>query len=249
MIPYSQISIIVPCKNESANILTLSQLMEIFPTQLEMILVEGGSQDDTALQCERMASLYPSLVKVVTQSQKGKMNAVMEGIYESSRDHIAIFDADLTVSLQDQLKLIDIYCQNNGKSFVTGNRLNRKMHSGSMQLANLLANYIFGLIFSLVLKNRIVDTLCGTKIFPKEIILSPRCKKIVNNDPFGDFSMISNAWLFGLDVKSIKVEYLPRRFGATNIRRWSSGVLLCKILIEFILNHGFSKVKAHGNTA
>ena len=158
MIPYSQISIIVPCKNESANILTLSQLMEIFPSQLDMILVEGGSEDDTAQQCERMAALYPSLVKVVTQSQKGKMNAVMEGIYESSRNHIAIFDADLTVSLQDQLKLIDIYCQNDGNSFVTGNRLNRKMHSGSMRLANLIANYSFGLIFSIVLRNRIVDT-------------------------------------------------------------------------------------------
>jgi len=247
MIPYSQISIIVPCKNESENIFNLSKLMEIFPTELEMILVEGGSQDDTAQQCARMAALYPSLVKVVTQSQKGKMNAVMEGVYESSREHIAIFDADLTVSLKDQLKLIDIYCELNGNSFVTGNRLNRKMHRGSMQLANLLANYTFGLIFSIVLGNRIVDTLCGTKMFPKEILLKPRCKKVVDNDPFGDFSMIANAWLYGLDINSVKVEYLPRRFGATNIRRWSSGLVLCKILIEFIINHGFSRVKARGN--
>lgn len=249
MIPYSQISIIVPCKNESANILTLSKLMEIFPTQLEIILVEGGSQDDTAQQCARMASLYPSFVKVVTQSKKGKMNAVMEGIYESSREHIAIFDADLTVSLQDQLRLIDIYCERDGNTFITGNRLNKKMHSGSMQLANLVANYTFGLIFSIVLKNRIVDTLCGTKMFPKKILLKPRCIKVVNDDPFGDFSMILNAWLYGLDVKSVKVEYLPRRFGATNIRRWSSGLVLCKILIEFIINHGFSRVEAQGNRA
>ena len=116
-----------------------------------------------------------------------------------------------------------------------------------MRLANLLANYTFGLIFSIVLKNRIVDTLCGTKIFPKKIVLNPRCKKVLNNDPFGDFSMILNAWLYGLDVKSVKVEYLPRRFGATNIRRWSSGLVLSRILIEFIINHGFSKVKAKGN--
>lgn len=243
MIPYSRISMIVPCKNESANILTLSQLLKVFPTDLELILVEGGSQDDTAYQCERMASIYPNLVKVVTQSKKGKMNAVMEGIQESSRDHIAIFDADLTVSLQDQLKLIDIYCQNNGGSFVTGNRLNRKMHAGSMQLANLIANYIFGIMFSVLVKTRIVDTLCGTKIFPKDLVLNPICKKIVANDPFGDFSMISNAWLLGLDIKSIKVEYLPRRFGSTNIKRWSSGLVLCRILFEFVLNHGISPRK------
>ena len=53
------------------------------------------------------------------------------------------------------------------------------------------------------------------------------------------------AWV---DIKSIKVEYLPRRFGSTNIRRWSSGIVLCKILFEFVINHGFSQVRAPGNT-
>ena len=248
MIRYSEVSIIVPCKNEANNILTLNELMGVFPTDLELILVEGGSQDDTAHQCEVMAASYPDFVRVVRQTQKGKMNAVMEGILESSRNHIAIFDADLTVSLHDQLKLIDAYCEKNGSSFVTGNRINRKMHSGSMQLANLIANYTFGLLFSALMRNRIVDTLCGTKIFPKVIILEPRCKKIVLEDPFGDFAMLSNAWLFGLKVESINVEYLPRRYGATNIRRWTSGLMLCKIFIIFFVNHGFSRIKNIGDS-
>jgi glycosyltransferase involved in cell wall biosynthesis len=241
MISFAEISIIVPCKNESENILTLNGLMGNIPKDLELIFVEGGSEDDTAEQCRNMALNFPNQVKLLTQSKKGKMNAVMEGINSSSRKHIAIFDADLTVSLQDQLRLIQIYSQNDGKSFVTGNRLNRRIHSGSMQRANFIANYSFGLLFSIVMRNRIVDTLCGTKIFPREIVMAPRCKKIVTNDPFGDFAMILNGWLFDLKIESINVEYLPRRYGATNIKRWTSGILLTKIFIEFIINHGATR--------
>ena len=241
MIPFSDISVIVPCKNESENIISLNGLMGKIPKELELILIEGGSKDGTAEQCKNMALNFPNQVKLLTQSKKGKMNAVMEGILNSSRKHIAIFDADLTVSLHDQLRLIEIYSQNSGKSFVTGNRLNRRIHPGSMQRANFIANYSFGLLFSVVTGNRIVDTLCGTKIFPKEIVLEPRCKKIVANDPFGDFAMILNAWLFELDIKSINVEYFPRRYGTTNIKRWTSGLLLIKIFVEFIINHGAAR--------
>jgi glycosyltransferase involved in cell wall biosynthesis len=238
MISYSEIAIIVPCKNESANILTLKELMGAFPAGLELILVEGGSNDDTAAQCQMMVQSFPSIVKFLSQTKKGKMNAVMEGIMQSSRCHIAIFDADLTVSWKDQLRLIDLYCKEDGKTFITGNRLNREMHKGSMQLANLIANYGFGLCFSILVRSRIKDTLCGTKIFPKNIVVNPLCKRIVEDDPFGDFSLISNAWLYGLSVKAVDVEYLPRRYGSTNIKRWNSGLRLVKIFITFALNHG-----------
>jgi glycosyltransferase involved in cell wall biosynthesis len=238
MISFNEISIIVPCKNESENILILNGLMGNLPNDLELIFVEGGSEDDTAKQCRNVATNFPNQVKLLIQSKKGKMNAVMEGIASSSREHIAIFDADLTISLEEQLRLIQMYSQHNGNSFVTGNRLNQRMHSGSMQRANFIANYIFGLLFSILIRNRIVDTLCGTKIFPKKIVMEPRCKKIVSKDPFGDFAMILNSWLYDLEIKSVNVEYLPRRYGITNIRRWTSGLLLIMIFFEFIINHG-----------
>jgi glycosyltransferase involved in cell wall biosynthesis len=243
MIPYSQVSIVVPCRNEEANILRLRELMDEFPTDLELILIEGGSNDGTADQCRIMAATHPGNVKFIYQTQKGKMNAVMEGILESSREHIAIFDADLTVSLKDQLRLIDLFCLDRGESFVMGNRLNRKIHRGSMQAANIIGNYGFGVLFSILTRRRIMDTLCGTKIFPKQIVISPVCRDIVLRDPFGDFSLISNAWLYGLKIRSVDVEYFPRRYGSTNIKRWTSGALLLKIFVLFALKHGLNPKK------
>lgn len=237
MINYSELSIIVPCRNEAENIKTLNELMNVIPHQLEIILVEGGSSDDTAAQCQIMAEKHPTNVRYLEQSKKGKMNAVLEGIMYSKRSHIAIFDADLTVSLQDQLKLIEFYRIGDGDFFVTGNRLNKDMHPGAMQHSNVIANYLFGLLFSLLFQKRIIDTLCGTKIFPRKIFLSPMCNYLKINDPFGDFAMMINAWLYNLEIHSINVEYLPRRYGVTNIRRWSSGLLLVKLFFHAALKH------------
>ena len=243
MIDYGEVSIIVPCRNEAENIKTLNELMNLIPDRLEIILVEGGSSDDTAAQCQIMERKHPTNVRYLQQSKRGKMNAVLEGIMCSTRSHIAIFDADLTVSLQDQLKLIEIYRIGEGKFFVTGNRLNKDMHSGAMQYSNMIANYLFGLLFSVLFQKRIVDTLCGTKIFPREIFLDPRCNYLKINDPFGDFAMITNAWLYNLEIHSIKVEYLPRRYGVTNIRRWSSGLILMKIFLHAALRHPIKSQK------
>jgi glycosyltransferase involved in cell wall biosynthesis len=237
MIDYAEITIIVPCRNESENIKTLNELMSLIPESLEIILVEGGSSDDTPMQCKIMEGKHPSRVKHFEQSKKGKMNAVAEGIMLSSRSHVAIFDADLTVSLQDQLKLIEFYRTGDGKFFVTGNRLNKQMHRGAMQYSNIIANYLFGVLFSGLMHKRIVDTLCGTKIFPREIFLEPICNNLQVNDPFGDFAMITNAWLYNLEICSLKVEYLPRRYGVTNIKRWSSGIILVKNFSHAALRH------------
>ena len=234
---------IVPCRNESENIRTLHLLMMEIPKGLEILLIEGGSSDSTVFECKSLVEDYPDQVKFLQQTSKGKMNAVYEATKYSNRASIAIFDADLTVSLKEQIAMIDVYLKLDAKAIIIGNRLNKKKHKGSMKFANLIGNKFFAFALSLVLKTKISDSLCGTKIFPKKLLAKPRCTRIRGIDPFGDFTIISESRSQNLKIVNFGVEYLPRRYGTTNIHRWRSGLVLLKILCHLIGSHFGGRVR------
>jgi len=243
MLPYSSLTMIVPCKNESENIKHLRHLINEIPIDIEIILIEGGSTDDTVSECQAFAAQYPQQVMFMRQTTKGKMNAVYEAAKHTSKKSVAIFDADLTVGLSTQLEMIDSYLKLEGSSILIGNRLNKKMHKGSMRFANFIGNQFFALLLSLIFKTRIKDSLCGTKIFPTVLLTNPSCRYMQRNDPFGDFTILAEALCAGLDVRNHSVEYMARRYGQTNIRRWSSGVKLAKLTWHLGREHnsGFQK--------
>ncbi len=81
------VSIIVPARNEAAN---LEELFESLPPAHEVILVDGNSVDGTA---DRARELMPD-VRVVEQSGKGKGNAMREGLFAATGDISVFIDAD-----------------------------------------------------------------------------------------------------------------------------------------------------------
>jgi hypothetical protein len=101
-----------------------------------------------------------------------------------------------------------------------------------MRFLNLLGNHFFAILWGLILRNK-VDTLCGTKIFKRNLLdFCP--SEVKDRDPFGDFSLIAGAYLAGSRVRSIPVHYLARSYGETNIRRWSNGFHLLQLFLAFL---------------
>lgn len=82
-----RVSIIVPARNEAAN---LAELFESLPPAYEVIVVDGNSVDGTA---ERATELMPE-VRVVHQTGKGKGNAMREGLWAATGDVSVFIDAD-----------------------------------------------------------------------------------------------------------------------------------------------------------
>ncbi|MEV0582853.1 glycosyltransferase family 2 protein [Nonomuraea sp. NPDC050310] len=82
------VSIVVPAMNEAAN---LPHVFATLPSWVdEVILVDGNSADDTVAVARR---LRPDL-RVVTQTRRGKGNALIEGFAAASGDIIVMIDAD-----------------------------------------------------------------------------------------------------------------------------------------------------------
>lgn len=236
MVPEPPLTLLIPCRNEEGNIRILSHMLDEFPLDWEIVLIEGNSNDATWDACQELAEQRPRSVLAIQQPGRGKMDAVLEGARRASSRHVAIWDADLTVDTLEQRDLCAEYLQLGGTALVTANRLNSRMHRDAMRPMNRLGNEFFALAMSFALRTRVRDSLCGTKVFPKELLLEPRAQDVWATDPFGDFSLLVEARMRGMRIHCRDVEYFARRYGSTNIRRWRNGLTLLRVLRQ-IMRH------------
>lgn len=90
-----KISLIIPAKNEGPALeRLLEKLVRSDYPNYEIILVEGGSTDETPDICEKYRKIYPDLIKLVEDQGEGKPAALNLGLEESSGEIIGVLDAD-----------------------------------------------------------------------------------------------------------------------------------------------------------
>jgi hypothetical protein len=107
------------------------------------------------------------------------------------------------------------------------------MEQEAMRFFNLVGNKGFALAFSWLLGQPIRDTLCGTKVLWKrdyERIAANR-DYFGDFDPFGDFDLLFGAARLQLKILELPIRYRSRRYGETNISRWSHGWLLLRMVL------------------
>jgi hypothetical protein len=143
-----------------------------------------------------------------------------------------ILDADLTVPPEDLPKFYRALVREKGE-FINGSRLVYPMEGQAMRFLNMVGNKFFALAFSFVLGQRFKDTLCGTKVLSREhyLKLAEHRSYFGDFDPFGDFDLIFGASRLGLKIVEVPIAYRDRVYGATNISRWSHGLLLLRMLV------------------
>ena len=226
-------SIIVPCRNESGNLIPLIQaVMGILKLGDEIIIVEGGSSDTTYEEALALERQFPGQVRTFKQQGMGKFNAVLLGIQKSNLPIVMIWDADATVNFE-QNHQIYLY-PHGGTQMITGDRLRGKRDKGSMQLANLIGNWAFAIIWSGILRQRPIDLLCGTKKFPRHLITEAP-PWLLEIDPYGDFSIFAMARRKEIEISSLPVHYHSRSYGKTNIHRWRGGIELLKVTLMILI--------------
>ena len=229
----SSVSIIIPAKNEKGNIESAILRTPIFGSKQEFIFIEGNSSDGTFEEMIGVKEKYQDKnIQVAKQSGKGKGNAVREAFNLASNDILMILDADLTMPPEELPKYYEALVTNTGE-FINGCRLVYPMESQAMRFLNLIANKFFGILFTFLLGQYVKDTLCGTKVLYKADY-----EKIKYNrnyfgdfDPFGDFDLLFGASKQNLKIVEIPIRYQDRKYGETQISRFSHGWLLIKMSI------------------
>ncbi|OZG49157.1 glycosyl transferase [Bombiscardovia coagulans] len=89
------LSFIVPAYNIATYLnRCLSSLLSSRSTDIEVIVVDDGSEDDTAYIANRWAQEQPDLVRVIHQHNKGHGGAVNTGLKQARGLYVKVVDAD-----------------------------------------------------------------------------------------------------------------------------------------------------------
>lgn len=203
------LSIIVPSYNEELRLPPSLGLIAdyIKKTGLaaEVIVVDDGSNDQTAAVAETFRGRIRNLRVVANGENRGKGYSVRHGMIEARGDIVLFTDADLSAPIEEADKLIAAMGE---YDVAIGSRaLDRKLISVHESRFREFAGIIFNKIVRIVLWLPFVDTQCGFKAFRRE-----RCKIIFEQQRIERF---------GFDPELL---YLARHHGLKSVEipvRWA----------------------------
>jgi SAM-dependent methyltransferase len=230
--PPESVSIVIAARNESGHIRPLLERIPPMAARQEVIFVEGHSTDDTWEVIQKAVADYqaqggPFQVSCLKQPGKGKGDAVRAGFATATGEILMILDADISVPPEELPRFVDLLARGQCE-FANGSRLVYPMEKKAMRFLNLLANTMFGWLFTYLLGQRLRDTLCGTKVLRKsdyDRIAKARAY-FGDFDPFGDFDLLFGAARLNLKITDVPVHYKQRVYGTTNISRFRHGLML-----------------------
>lgn len=116
------ISIVVPCYNSAEYVERCVDSLLVGGDDVEVIIVNDGSTDDTPKIADEYARRYPNVVKVVHQPNGGHGEAINSGLKEASGRYFRVVDSDdwldadafssLLSAMKSQDELADMFVTN-----------------------------------------------------------------------------------------------------------------------------------------
>ena len=211
---YNYLSVLIPTYNEQQVIIkVIERVLKAVP-EAEIIIVDDGSTDGTVSAVKNLKT--PNVRLINTNKNKGKGNAVKEGVKFISRPITVQIDADLQFLPEDIPHLINPIVKDKADIVLGSRYLNPKKiekHSVSVpkRIASLIAS---GLVSSICLR-RYTDVFAGIKAWKSEVMRD--IDLMIDN--FGyEAEMIIVAKKKNYRVVETAVNYRRRLFGESKIK-------------------------------
>ena len=207
-----KLSIVVPAYNEAArlgaSLRTIVAYLNQRREESELIVVDDGSEDDTAAVAEQsLADAHPVSTRMIHyEKNRGKGYAVRVGLLAASANIALFSDADLSTPITETPKLVDPI--RNGECDLTfGSRaLDRRLIGVHQPWRREQGGRVFNLIVRLATALPFWDTQCGFKAFRMNV-----CRPLIEAaqiDRFGfDVELIYLAHLARLRLREVPVRW------------------------------------------
>lgn len=164
------VSVVIPCFNEQENI--VEAIREVHDALRdageahEIIVVDDGSMDESALRVREAATRFPEVRPVELMRNFGQSIAYQTGLDHAKGDYILFFSGDLEIPASELPRVIEAL--DGGLDFVNTSRRDRwgGSHALKSRLANAILNRITG--------TRFADRGSGLKGMRREVAKSIR---------------------------------------------------------------------------
>jgi glycosyltransferase involved in cell wall biosynthesis len=224
------VTLIVPAHNEAATIEGVLRRLHQLPWDLEVVVVDDGSTDDTAAIVERARGELTELRLLRHERNRGKGAAVRTGIEASTGDIVVVQDADLEYDPADLPRLLEPLLTERA-DVVFGTRL----RGGEPQRAHLFWHYagnrFLSLLTNVLYNTTISDMEVGYKAFRGDLIRSLR----LVSDSFAFEPEVTAKVLRipGVRLYEVPISYYGRTYAEGKKITWRDGVKAVAALIRF----------------
>src|SRR5580698_5418868 len=155
--PWPKVSVVIPAMNEARN---LPHVFERMPRgTYEVILVDGNSTDDTVAVAQRE---WPG-IRVITQTRRGKGNALACGFAAATGDIIAAVDADGSADPGEIPRFVAALLD--GAHFAKGTRFVDGGGSSDITRLRSVGNYALTTFFNVCYGRNYSDLCYGFNVF------------------------------------------------------------------------------------
>ncbi|MFC4592311.1 glycosyltransferase family 2 protein [Sphaerisporangium corydalis] len=151
------VTVVVPAMNEAEN---LPHVFATLPHWIdEVVLVDGNSTDETVAVAK---ALRPGL-RVVTQSGRGKGNALTEGFAAATGDIIVMIDADGSTDGREIIRFVSALVA--GADFAKGSRYASGAGSDDISFTRSFGNTVLTTLTNMLYGTRYTDLCYGYNAF------------------------------------------------------------------------------------
>ncbi|MBI1935290.1 glycosyltransferase family 2 protein [Candidatus Woesearchaeota archaeon] len=218
------LSILMPCYNEEYNIRECLGRIPKMPWSTEVVLIDDGSIDDTAEIAKKSKAKNTRVISY--KPNRGKGYAVRMGIEEAKGRFGIILDADMATQPEEIPIVVNPLFE--GKAdFVNATRFFYAMEESSMKFLHQPGNRVFAILVSMIIGQKLTDTLCGFKAFR----IAPFRGKLKEN-MWPDFELIIKAKRMGMRIKEVPIHYKKRTAGVSKMKTFRHGYSMLKMLIR-----------------
>lgn len=210
-----KLSIIIPALNEEANIgeliPALHKMAPQISPQYEIILVDGGSVDNTRELAKRLNA------KVIVQRRRGYGGALKEGFDAAQGEYILTLDGDLSHSPASIPQMWEARAQ---AEIVVASRY-AAGGSAETSLVRRALSKILNKVFTTGLSLPLKDISSGFRLYQASLLHDL-------NLTSSDFDILEEVLIKGhaqgWRIKEIPFHYLPRKSGTTHVRLLRFGI-------------------------
>jgi glycosyltransferase involved in cell wall biosynthesis len=215
-----RVSVVIAAMNEAEN---LPHVFARLPEGLhEVIIVDGHSVDDTVAVARR---LRPD-VRIVTQSGRGKGNALADGFAVCTGDIIVALDADGSTDAAEIPRFVGALC--NGADFVKGSRFAQGGSSTDITRPRSLGNRALNAVVNALYGTHYTDLCYGYNAFWSRCLPYMR----VDCDGFEVETLINvRIAKAGLVIHEVPSAEHPRIHGDSNLNAIRDGSRVLRTIV------------------